>query len=383
MKNLLIIFVLLIAAGILYSKNSAPSIAIKTPTANNENATVNEKTYQTNLPTLIEIGAQQCTPCVLMKKVLAQLQKHYADKMAIVFYDVEAPENETIIEKLAVKIIPLQIFTSASGEILFRHEGYFSLAEIITQWKKLGFEMGAIIDDDDENFLQKLWQHGSERLNNFGAVALIAAFIWGILSILLSPCHLASIPLIIGFIDQQENTSPRRACWLATLFSSGILLTISALGLITATLGRMAGDVGSWGNYIVAGVFLIVGLYLIGAIKLNFSGATPKKFKHHGALSAFILGLIFGIALGPCTFAYMAPVLGVVFKLGAENIFSAALLLFAYGIGHCSVIVLAGTFTEKVQRLINSDRAGKHVDRVKFICGILVIFGGWWLLFTA
>ena len=43
------------------------------------------------------------------------------------------------------------------------------------------------------------------------AIALAAAFVWGVLSIILSPCHLASIPLIIGFINEQGLTSTKRA----------------------------------------------------------------------------------------------------------------------------------------------------------------------------
>lgn len=100
-------------------------------------------------------------------------------------------------------------------------------------------------------------------------------------------------------------------------------------------------------------------------------------------LAAFVLGLVFGIALGPCTFAYMAPVLGIVFKVGSANLLYAASLLLAYGIGHCSVIVLAGGSAEYVQRYLNWSTESKGTDIVKKVCGILVIAGGLWLLWTA
>jgi cytochrome c-type biogenesis protein len=69
-------------------------------------------------------------------------------------------------------------------------------------------------------------------------VALAAAAAWGVLSIILSPCHLASIPLIVGFIDRQGPLPPRRAALIATLFAGGILLTIAAIGAITAAAGE-------------------------------------------------------------------------------------------------------------------------------------------------
>ncbi len=215
------------------------------------------------------------------------------------------------------------------------------------------------------------------------AVALGAAFLWGVLSILLSPCHLASIPLIVGFIDEQGKISTRRAFMISTLFSVGILITIGAIGAITATAGRMMGDVGKYGNYIVAVIFFIVGLHLLGVIPMPLSGPGKIGMKRKGMLAALILGLVFGIALGPCTFAYMAPMLGVTFKLAATNIAYGILLLAVYGIGHCSVIVLAGTSTELVQRYLNWNEKSQGTIIVKKICGVLVLLGGIYLIYTA
>jgi cytochrome c-type biogenesis protein len=100
-------------------------------------------------------------------------------------------------------------------------------------------------------------------------------------------------------------------------------------------------------------------------------------------LAAFILGLVFGIALGPCTFAYMAPMLGVTFKLANKNLPYGILLLVFYGIGHCSVIVLAGTSTELVQKYMNWNEKSKGAVILKKICGVLVLLGGLYLIYTS
>ena len=215
------------------------------------------------------------------------------------------------------------------------------------------------------------------------AIALSASFIWGVLSIILSPCHLASIPLIIGFIDEQGRISTRRAFWISLLFASGILASIAIVGFVTAMLGRMMGDVGKYGNYFVAVIFFLVGLHLLDVIPMPWSGPSGSKFKGKGMLGAFLLGLIFGIALGPCTFAYMAPMLSITFKLAATRLAYGISLLLAYGIGHCSVIVAAGTSTEMVQRLLNWNEKSKGTIIAKKICGILVILGGIYLILTA
>ena len=231
--------------------------------------------------------------------------------------------------------------------------------------------------------MEQLFTNLSHAVEGAPLIALTASLVWGILSIVLSPCHLASIPLIVGFISEQGRVTTRRAFWTSTLFAVGILITIAAIGAITAAAGRMLGDVGRYGNYFVAIIFFVVGLHLIGVIPMPFSGARPVGMKRKGYVAAFVLGLVFGVALGPCTFAYMAPMLGVTFKLAATNFLYGVALLLAYGVGHCAVIVAAGTSTELVQRFLNWNENSKGLTVVKIVCGVLVITGGVWLIYTA
>jgi cytochrome c-type biogenesis protein len=211
-------------------------------------------------------------------------------------------------------------------------------------------------------------------------IAILASFGWGVLSILLSPCHLSSIPLVVGFISSQGKISMKRTFNISLVFSVGILITIALIGIITASLGRLMGDVGSLGNYLVAGIFFLVGLYLLDVIKFDWNNVGLKQTKAKGLLAALILGLLFGIALGPCTFAYMAPVLGIVFQTAQTNYLLAVLFLLAFGIGHCSVIVGAGTLTGKVQKYLNWSEESKTILWIKRICGVLVILGGVYLI---
>jgi cytochrome c-type biogenesis protein len=229
----------------------------------------------------------------------------------------------------------------------------------------------------------ELFTRLSEMLNSRPGIALAASFIWGVLSIILSPCHLAGIPLIIGFIDDQGRISTKRAFLLSALFASGILVTIALIGVITGMLGRMMGDIGPYGNYFVAAVFFLVGLHLLDIISLPFVGKSGQPvFKRKGMLAALVLGLVFGVALGPCTFAYMAPMLVIAFSVAATNLFYSVSLVLAYALGHVSVIILAGTFTEIVQGYLKWNDRSKGPAILKKACGILVILGGVYLLFT-
>ncbi len=223
----------------------------------------------------------------------------------------------------------------------------------------------------------------SHAVEGNAVIALAASFTWGILSIVLSPCHLASIPLIVGFIDEQGHIGTRRAFWISTLFALGILITIALIGAVTAAAGRMLGDIGGYGNWFVAAIFFLVGLPLLDVIPMPWSGPGQVGMKRRGALAALILGLVFGVALGPCTFAYMAPMLGVTFKLAATNFLYGVLLLLMYGVGHCSVIIFAGTFTEVIQKYLNWNEESQGAGIVKKVCGVLVILGGLWMIYTA
>ena len=231
--------------------------------------------------------------------------------------------------------------------------------------------------------LESLFTTLTRAVDGGPAVAFSAAFAWGILSIVLSPCHLASLPLIVGFIDEQGQISTKRAFQIALLFALGILITIGLIGTITAAAGRMLGDVGAYGNYFVAAVFFLVGLHLLGVLPLPFTGPGQVAMKRRGRIAAFILGLVFGIALGPCTFAYMAPMLAVTFRLASAQPAYGLLLLLAYGLGHCAVIVLAGTFTEGVQHYLNWNESSTGARVLKMACGVLVLLAGLWMVYTA
>lgn len=226
--------------------------------------------------------------------------------------------------------------------------------------------------------LTHLFEFLTNAVSASASFAVPAAFFWGILSIILSPCHLSSIPLIMAYISGQKQTSIRSAFGISLLFGIGILVTVAVLGTVTALLGRIMGDIGPLGqiiiNVLLAIIFLLIGLYFLNIISLpidNFFNS-PKQGNQKW-LFAFILGLIFGASVGPCTFAYMAPLLGVVFQTAGTNLPHAMILVAVFALGHAGVIVLFGTFTPAVKVFLKWDEKSKVTDLVKTIIGVLFI----------
>jgi cytochrome c-type biogenesis protein len=227
--------------------------------------------------------------------------------------------------------------------------------------------------------LEELLTHLSAALTQSLLVALLGAFLWGVISILLSPCHLASIPLLIGFLSSQGKSGSKRVFQLSLLFSIGILVSIVLIGIITASAGRLLGDLGRIGNGAVALVFLLFGFYLMDLLPLQWSlPGMPVRLR--GVPGALVLGSLFGIGLGPCTFAFMAPVLGVVFAKAGSNPGGGLGLLGAFALGHCGVIVAAGTLTQSVERYLGWTENHQALKWLRRLCGLLVFAAGVYLL---
>ena len=211
--------------------------------------------------------------------------------------------------------------------------------------------------------------------------ALLAAFAWGVVSIVFSPCHLASVPLIVGFISTQDDTSTRRAFRLSLVFSLGVLVSIALIGLITASLGRLVGDLGAIGNVAVAVVFFIFGLYLMDLLPLHWT-SFPSTTHRRGMPAALGLGLVFGVGLGPCSFAFLAPLLIIVFGQAQIDYGLAVALLGAFALGHCGVIVAAGTAAQRAQTVVSWGGRSGVTRWVRRACGALVVLAGVYLLQT-
>jgi len=216
------------------------------------------------------------------------------------------------------------------------------------------------------------------------ALALPAAFLWGVLSVVLSPCHLSSIPLVVAYMSGGDALpTGRRAVVLSASFALGILAGIAIIGAATVAAGRMAGDVGPWVTYALAAVFFAVGLNLLGALPMPSWSALPSGSGRAGPGGALRLGLVFGAALGPCTFAFMAPLLGLAFRAGAGQAAYGVLLVTLYGLGHSAAIVIAGASVQNVQRWLSWKAGARAAVLVKGGAGLAVIAGGFYFLCTA
>lgn len=214
-------------------------------------------------------------------------------------------------------------------------------------------------------------------------LAIAASFSWGVLSILLSPCHLTSVPLVIGYISRQNEASSKRSLVLALTFALGILTSIVVIGLVTASMGRLLGDIGVWSLWLVALLLIVFGLYLMDLINLTWASGHMHNIESAGHKGALLLGLVFGIGLGPCTFAFLAPVLAVTVPMAQSSFIKGLVLILFFGLGHSLVYVAGGGLAGIMVRYITWSQNSPGPVYLKKGLGFLVFSGGLYFGYTA
>ncbi len=215
------------------------------------------------------------------------------------------------------------------------------------------------------------WMTGGVLLGALGC------FLWGMVSVLFSPCHLASIPLIVGYVAGQDKIiEGRQATVYAILFTTGLFITIAAIGIACSLLGRMLGDVGPYWTIVVGLILLWVALDMLGVAKCSMSGGLMAKLKVRGMFGAFALGLAYGVLSGSCTFGFIAPILAIITV--QQQILTGVIFIVLFGIGHCIPIAVAGCSTAMVKKLLANStwqRGGMLFRRVAgVVIGLLGVY---------
>ncbi|MFH1293148.1 MAG: cytochrome c biogenesis protein CcdA [Pseudomonadota bacterium] len=186
-------------------------------------------------------------------------------------------------------------------------------------------------------------------------VAALGCFVWGMISVVFSPCHLASIPLIVAYVGgQQQIMKPKEAGYYSAAFTSGLFITIALIGIICALLGRMLGDVGNYWQILVGLVLVWVALGMFGVEKCSMSGTLLYRLNLSGLFGAFALGLAYGVLSGSCTFGFIAPILAIITI--QQKVATGVLFILLFAIGHCIPIVVAGSSTAAVKRVLENSR---------------------------
>jgi cytochrome c-type biogenesis protein len=202
-------------------------------------------------------------------------------------------------------------------------------------------------------------------------LAGVGCFLWGMISVLFSPCHLAAIPLMVSYVAGQEGSLRiRQPTQYALAFTGGLFFTIALIGILCSLLGWMLGDVGPYWTIAVGAVLVWVALDMLGVGACSLSGGLMGRLKVKGLKGAVILGLAYGILSGSCTFGFLAPILAIITV--QEKVLTGVLLIVLFGLGHALPIAVAGSSVTLVQRILEKGTFQQASLWVKRLAGVVI-----------
>jgi cytochrome c biogenesis protein CcdA len=211
-------------------------------------------------------------------------------------------------------------------------------------------------------------------------LAFGAVFLAGVLSSA-SPCVLATIPLVVGFVGGYADGDRSKAFRYSLAFVLGLALTFTAFGTAAGLLGTMFGTLGG-GWYVAAGVVaLVMGGQMMGFYEIRLPIKRDFKPKQGGIIGSFLLGLFFGVVSSPCATPVLVVILTYVASQG--QILYGTALLFTYALGHCLLMLLAGTFTGFVEAFVKKQGLVNFSLWTRRVGGLIVAGVGGWLLWQA
>ena len=196
-----------------------------------------------------------------------------------------------------------------------------------------------------------------------------------------SPCTLSSIPLLIGYVQGNGIRDDKKALKYSLIFSLGIGITFTSIGVITATLGKVFLGAGKMWYVVLSLIMILSGLQVIGVINIFGEKKEACKIpkKREGILEIFFLGILSGVLASPCATPIMAAI--IAFIAASGNLFLGIIMLLMYSLGHSILIILAGTSFGLVEKIAYSDK-GQRVGKIlKTILGVIIILVGLYLFY--
>jgi cytochrome c-type biogenesis protein len=188
-------------------------------------------------------------------------------------------------------------------------------------------------------------------IQNQQGMAFLAVFVAGLVSAA-SPCVLAAIPLVIGYVGGYSEGNKKKAALYSLVFILGLSITFTLLGAAASAMGQIFSFMGRWLYIGLAVIAVLMGLQLMGILSIRMPFQKTRTVKRKGLWGAFFLGLLTGTVSSPCATPVLAVILAYVSTQG--DIVYGGSLLFAYAVGHCALIFVAGLSVGLTESIVSS-----------------------------
>ncbi len=198
-----------------------------------------------------------------------------------------------------------------------------------------------------------------------------AAFAGGVIASI-SPCSLAMLPLIIGYVGGYSKETPFRTFIQLCCFILGTAIVFSIIGILCAVTGSVfASALGGYFTLLMASLLLVMGLKIAGLLDFEMPviiKAMPTNTTHSLFIYPILLGITFALAGTPCSTPILAGIMA--FAAMGKNLFYAVIMLFLFALGQGLILIIAGIFTSSLKNL---KKLSGYTDALMKISGILLI----------
>ena len=180
---------------------------------------------------------------------------------------------------------------------------------------------------------------------NITFLMFVASFLGGVIASI-SPCSLAILPIIIGYIGGYSKDKPIKVALQMAMFIVGMSVIFTIIGIICAITGKVLGSfTGGYFAVLIASILLIMGLKLTSI--LDFELPVIIKQLPSGNTSSliypFILGSVFALAGSPCSTPILASIMAI--ASFSENLIASIIMLFLFALGQGLILLIAAIFT--------------------------------------
>ncbi|MEO0836624.1 MAG: cytochrome c biogenesis protein CcdA [Cyanobacteria bacterium J06642_3] len=204
----------------------------------------------------------------------------------------------------------------------------------------------------------------STQLDHLSLISIGVIFLAGLVTSL-TPCMLSMLPITVGYIGGYESEGRLQAAAQSSWFALGLATTLAILGIVATTIGKVYGQIGVGLPIVVSLVAIAMGLNLLEILPLSFPslGATDWiKDDLPRGLRSYLIGLTFGLIASPCSTPVLATLLTWVAT--TQDLVLGAGLLIAYAVGYVMPLVIAGTFTASIKKILELRRWSSWINPV-------------------
>ncbi|CCH66389.1 Cytochrome c-type biogenesis protein CcdA (DsbD analog) [Richelia intracellularis HH01] len=210
----------------------------------------------------------------------------------------------------------------------------------------------------------------ANQLTHISLISISVIFTAGLFTSF-TPCMLSMLPITIGYIGGYEDKSRLKATTQSTWFAFGLATTMAGLGIAAAAIGKVYGQIGIGLPIIVSIIAILMGLNLLEALPLkmpNLGGIDWISQELPPEVRAYLAGLSFGLVASPCSTPVLASLLGWV--ANTQDLTLGGLMLLAYTLGYVTPLIIVGTFTASLKRVLKLRRWSTWINPVS---GVLLL----------